>query len=297
MKNRYKLSAFVLFFCGAACAQDYLCTTSNQRFYQPGACLQACRPTTEGNGLTRGVTMADRPCVFQSKCASIMKHLSTGGDMLVLAYGAVALQRRTMIPQPEKIIVSQVLARFFPPYNIRQFNVVIGEVNGADQWASLMPSSAGAAPTLTVSHDLFLVTPAFLISVLGHEMVHDQQYKRQNPVNPNGFRPVVDAIRELEASKWQQGIDTFDRGFRSETTLCFDQSESQEVRQVTACREWQVKKAIENVRSGPRSSQLLPVIEKWMKADPWAQQVYIPEHPDWKTARAGGSPDNVCTTP
>lgn len=291
MKSGWKLWALMLFFSVSAFAQDYLCTTSKKRYYQPGACQQECRPTREGNGLTRSVTMADKPCSFQSICAGIMKHLSGGGDMLVLAYGAVALQKRTMIPQPEKIIISQVLGRFYG-YSIKQFNVVIGDPSGRDQWASLTPSRVGL-PTLTVSHDLYLLTPAFLISVIGHEMVHDQQYKRKNPVDPTGFTSLVDSIRELEASHWQMGIDTFNRGFRLETDLCLADDERKEIRQVHACREWQVRRAIENISHGPRA-QLFSNVEKWLMADPWAKQVYIPEHPDWKTARAGAPPDEEC---
>ena len=108
---------------------------------------------------------------------------------------------------------------------------------------------------------------------------------------------MVDTLRELEASKWQQGIDTFDRGFRMETSACLEENEAKEIRQVTACREWQVKKAIEDIRTGPRGPQLMPLIEQWMMQDPWAKQVYIPEHPDWKTAHAGHPPDDECKTP
>jgi len=295
MKTACRLAAFlfVFFVSFSVFAQDYICTTSKKRFYQPGACKNDCQVTREGNGLTRGVTMADKPCSFQPICVGITKHLTApaSGDMYILAYGAVALQKRSAyVQQPEKSILNLVLQRYYH-YRIQQFNVRIGEVSGRDQWASLMPSKVGL-PTLTVSPDLYLVTPAFLVSVIGHEMVHDQQYKRKNPVDPQGFVSVIDAMRELEASKFQQAIDTFDRGFRMETSVCLEENEAKEIRQVTACREWQVKKAIDDIRL---KQHILNNLEKWMMADPWAKQVYIPEHPDWKTAHAGSAPDRTCS--
>ena len=295
MNTGLKLWAVVLFFSVSAFAQDFLCTTSNRRYMQPGACQNECRPTREGNGLTRAVSGADRPCSFRPVCAGIMKHLSGTGDTLQMAYNAAAFQKNPM-PRPREVIIANVLWRFYPGYNIRQFNVQIGDVEGRDQWASLMPAQGSGLPTLTVSPDLFLLTPAYLVTVIGHELVHDQQYKRKNPVSPNGFRPIVDSIRELEATHWEMGIDTFNRGFRSETYLCTDEGEKQEARMTHACREWQVTKAIYEIRTGPRA-QLMPKVEQWLMADPWAKQVYIPEHPDWKTARPGNAPDDVCRAP
>ncbi len=295
MKTRWISALLLLLLSLSAFAQDYICTTSKQRFYQPGACKKNCTPTREGNALTRGATMADRPCSFQPSCVGITKHLTApaSGDLYVLSYGAVAFGKRAgFIMQPEMIIINLALLRYYHT-SIHQFNVHVGPVNGGDGWAALMPAMhAGGLPSLTVSPDLYAVSPGFLISVLGHEMVHDQQYKRKNTIDQTGFVSLVDALRELEGSYFQQGIDTLDRGFTMEVSLCMADDERLEIRQVTACREWQVKKAIENIRLKP---DVVARAEKWMLADPWAKQVYIPQHPDWKTARAGNPPDETCS--
>ncbi len=296
MTTVFKIAAIILFFSLSAPAQDFLCTSSGARFQVPGACKQQCRPTRAGNALTRGATGADKPCSFQPNCAAILKRLTGPGDGLRMAYNA-ALFGKTPMPRPREVIISLVLYKFFPPYRYQNFNVQIGNVQGLDQWASIEPARTGARPTLTVNPDLYLLTPAYFISVIGHELIHEQQYKRKNPFDPTGINAAIASLRELEATNWQMAIDDFNHGFRSDTYYCVEDSERRETQQTHACREWQVKKAVSDIRTGPRATTLLPQLEKWMQNDPWTKQVFIPFHPDWKTAKAGRPPDDVCPSP
>jgi hypothetical protein len=63
-----------------------------------------------------------------------------------------------------------------------------------------------------------------------------------------------------------------------------------------ACYDWQAKKAIENIRSGMRSEQYVPAVEKYMTQDLWISQVWLKKHPDWKTLTAGAAPKD-CPNP
>ena len=201
--------------------------------------------------------------------------------------------------QGKLVLASHIINTYYKPNNVRDIEVVIGSAPGGDDFAKVEKSSRpGGKPLLTIQDDLFFTAPGYLISTIGHEMVHLEQHKRIYKTNLAGINSVVGAMRELEASSWELGADTFSRSIGANQVGECERGQEKQAQQMTyACRQWQVKKAIEDIRSGARRDAYFKSIEKWLNEDPWANQVWLQNNPDCKTQKAGAKPQDECSNP
>jgi hypothetical protein len=200
-------------------------------------------------------------------------------------------------PNANDVLVAFTINHWGKPNKNTDFNIVWGKPEDTSDWAKIEPpSGAGKKPTLTVSPDAIWLSPAGFVNAIGHEMVHVEQIKRNYSVRMTGINSALGAFRELEASTWETGASNFEWSIgASKLSTCMPKDEKQGSEDTRACRDWQVKKAIQDMRTG-RSAQYMGALEKYMTQDPWISQVWLIEHPDWKTITAGAQPKE-CPNP
>lgn len=294
----------------AANAQDVQCMCTKTSFDRPGNCLQQCR-----GGLACPVKCAITPkCpglddkVFRQFYNRALFGIGNVGAMpampgMIGLPGMPGLPGRpgapgTPGPNANDVVVAHVINIWMKPNNIRHFAVSWGKPENTDDWAHVVPPSSGSQKIgLVISPDAMFLSPSGLVSALGHEMIHVEQIKRSYSVRMNGINSALTAFRELEASSWEGGASDFGWAIGpSRWSGCLPADEKQASQDTLACRQWQVVKAIETIRSGLRSDQFLPALEKYMAQDPWISQVWLPQNPGWKTRTAGAAPKD-CPNP
>jgi hypothetical protein len=270
-------------------AGDITCSGS-ERFFIPGACTEKC--SQQKHTLAR---ITGGMCGFSSSCPAYGHETKSA---LPVFYNQALFGRGAVKgEQAQLVLASHIINTYYPPNNVKLITVLIGSAEGGDDFAHTEPGKPGKNPTLTIQSDLFFTAPGYLISTIGHEMVHVEQQKRTYKTNLTGINSLVGAMRELEASSWELGADNFPRSFgASKISSCMRDSEKQGDQMAYACRAWQVKQSIEDVRTGPKSSTYLPAVEKWLNEDPWASKVWLPGNPNWRTQNAGAMPPK-CTKP
>jgi hypothetical protein len=267
-----------------AAAQDIQCMCTKRTFDRPGNCTRECR-----GGLGCPVK-----CAISPRCAGFddtpfrqfynRAVFGIGGGM-----GG---------PNANDVVVAHIINLWFKPNNIRDFNVSWGRPENTDDWAHVMPPSSGAQKlALVVSPDAIWLSPAGLVSALGHEMIHVEQMKRSYSVRMTGINSALTSFRELEASSWEGGASDFRWAIGpSKWSSCLPADEKQASDNLRACRDWQALKAIENIRTSLRGAQFVSDLQKYMSEDPWISQVWMKKYPDWKTRAAGPAPTD-CPSP
>lgn len=269
-----------------ATAQDIQCMCSKKTFDRPGNCLQECR-----GGLGCPVK-----CAISPKCAGFDDTpFRQFYNRALFGIGNVGGLRG---PNANDVVVAHVINIWFKPNNVKDFNVTWGKPENTDDWAHVMPPSSGAQKlTLVVSPDAIFLSPAGFVSALGHEMIHVEQMKRTYTVRMTGINSALTSFRELEASTWEGGATDFKWAVGpSKWSNCLPADEKKASDDLRACREWQAVKSIENIRTGLRSEQFLPALDKYMSQDPWISQVWVRKYPGWKTRAAGPAPKD-CPNP
>jgi len=268
---------------------DIVCS-GKQRFTVPGLCLQACSKQKRSLANFSGGM-----CSFSSSCPAYGLEPRSA---LPVFYNQALFGRGAVTGEAGRLVLaSHIINTYFPPNNVKQITVLIGKTAGGDDFAHLEPAPAGGKPTLTIQDDLFFTSPGYLISTLGHEMVHVEQQKRSYKTNLTGINSLVGAMRELEASSWELNADNFSRSFgANKASGCMRDQEKTAQHQTYTCRQWQVKKAIENIRTGGRKEIYLKSVEKWLSEDPWSSRVWVLANPQWATQSAGPMPD-PCENP
>ncbi len=275
--------ACLLLGTGVAHAQGVLCTCDNKYFDRPGNCMQECRKKLTCSG-----------CMVTGKnCAPLADNtFKRLYNQAVFGLGLVG-------GGPARLaLVNQIVDTFYRPHRHTDFDVRIGNVAGGDDYAKVVPPASGSRPSLVVSPDALLISPAGLVSAIGHEMIHVEQLKRPSRVRVTYITPVITSLRELEASSWEVGEGGFNWSIGPNRVYSCEPADEKEAPPlVRRCRAWQVKKAIENVRSSPRAAQTLKELESWMREDAWVNTVWLPRNAGWKTAAAGARPDDQCPNP
>ena len=278
---------FALLAAGPASAQDISCGCSQQRFERPGNCQQSCRKRINCSA-----------CMLVPKCQALdVQTFRQFYNRALFGIGNVGLLGMAG-PPANDVLVAFIINHWFKPNNITQFHQTWGKPEDTSDWAHVVPaSSPGGKLTLTVSPDAIWLSPAGLVMALGHEMVHVEQLKRSYSVRMTGINSALTSFRELEASTWETGARDFSWSIGpSQWSACLPADEKQASEQTRACRDWQVRKSIQDIRSGMRSSQYLPALEKYVNEDPWIKQVWLPQHSNWKTITAGAAPRD-CENP
>ena len=258
------------------------------RYELPAVCVQAGQDTRWWR------------CTLSPECAPMANLNQQQRKTLVAQYNQAlfgismgpASVRQTSTLKPG--LVAMIMNYYYAPYTAGYVEITIGPTNTSD-WANILnkKNSVGKYP-LVVSDDLFYLSPAMLLQSLGHEIVHMAQYERRYSMNVLQIDSAITAFRELEASTWESGTKTL-AYFKKESNFfdCLKQDEKNAATAMLRCREWGVRKAIqdirekEQVRSGP-----MKMLEKWLSEDEWTRTYWLPSNPDWKTYEPGPKPQN-----
>lgn len=264
-------------------AGDIVCGGSRKKFLVPMACVKGCSARRTLANFSGGT------CGFSSSCPAYGKEdrsaLPVFYNQALFGRGVIAGEKAQLV------LVSHIINTYYAPNNVKQIHVAIGTSPGGDNWAHLVPGARGQAPTLMVQSDLLLLSPGYLISTIGHEMVHVEQGKRSYKTNQTGINSLVQDMWELEASSWELNADNFSRSIGANKTAgCIQDQEKTSNHNIYVCRQWEVRKALEDIRTGPKSSTYLPSAEKWLNEDPWTSQIWLPANPNWRTQKAGPKP-------
>jgi hypothetical protein len=213
----------------------------------------------------------------------------------IFGIGRLPLVSRN-VAQPEYYwedsLVAAVINHFYSPFKAPDVQIMIGKpphVSWCEVDRNVPP---GQTPKLWVDPETLLQSPPFLVSCIGHEMVHILQIRRKY-TSFRGINDAVTAFRELEAFTWETGS----RGFNWEigpslVSSCVTTRERDELALDLRCSQWQVRKEIENLNEPPR--RYLGTLDQWLKEDPWANSQWLPQNPNWRTYRAGSKPQE-CT--
>lgn len=189
---------------------------------------------------------------------------------------------RAITDRERRNFVDKILKVYYP--GIAFSSIVFGE--GAQEWADAQCTSGGKDCTLTVKRDL-LSGPSlpFIISSLGHEIIHMKQKQRGLKENAAIDRAIV-AFYELEASLWDTGAQGYTWDLPASKLIdCFTPPEVQEVRTTLEHREQQVRKAIDAAMNGPRSAVSATALERWLNDNKWTKEQWLPKNPNWKSYR------------
>lgn len=276
---------------------DIVCLSTRKPFLLPGVCESTCPAhanLANLNALNYGGVNGATFCDLKPGTPAIAK------DDRIRQFYDLAVWNKILgghpIPQypPKLVLVAHILNNYYTPYKASTFTIGFGA--SAEQWAGLTPSSSpGTKPALMVNEDLFWLTPAFVLSVIGREMVHMEQFQRRYKTSTIGIHTAVAALRELEASSWELRKDKFPRSFKVTTPLVpYMQEPEQKEEEINyACDQWEVSKAVEDVMTGPRREVYGQMLTSWLPQDPWVRQVWLPQNPGWATHQAGHRPQ-VC---
>ena len=268
---------------GAAQAQTVFCTCSNRYFNTPQECRDNC-----SHKITCHWCM-----VSAEHCRALLKvdfkKLYDQGVFGLAVVGGAA---------GKIALINSIVDSFYTPNRHTDFDTRLGTVSGGDDYAQIQPPASGSRATLVVAPDAFALSPAGLVSSIGHEMIHVEQLKRESRIRVTYITPTVTALREMEASSWETNQGGYRWSIGTNTVFrCMPADEQQGPTLTLRCRTWQVKKTIGNIRSSPRATQTLKELESWMREDPWVSASWLPRNPDWKTAEAGARPDDICPVP
>jgi hypothetical protein len=272
-------------------AQDIMCAPTKTKFFSPGTCSRDCK----GGGLKTPVRCAMSPACsgFDDQKFKIFYNRALFGTGNVGGFGLGAMAGAG--PNANDVLVAHVINHFFKPNNFTHFNLSWSDPGNTANWARVeAASSSDKKMNLIVAPDAIWLSPAGLVNTIGHEMVHVEQMQRKRTVRMNGLDAVSTAFYELEATGWEGGNSKFNWAIgASKWAGCVDKQEKDDHAIRLSCYEWQVKKAIEDVLTGPRAQQYGSTMEKYMNEDPWISQVWMKENPNWKTVKAGPRP-GVC---
>jgi hypothetical protein len=266
-------------------AQDIMCMSKKDTpsFSVPAECLKVCYR----GGLGKFV-----------HCALPKKAKCTGFDDPVFAsfYNCAVLGtacgQAAIAGASKDTLIAHTISHFFKPNNIKDFNFKWGPPENTTNWAKVEPAGSGAQKmSLVVAPDAISRSPAAFVITLGHEMIHVEQLKRKLKTRMDGLSDVASALRELEAYAWERGVTGFPWEIgANKWATCTTEAEKAESVGFEACYEWKAKHAIESVRDGPLNYRFLGFLEKYLNEEPWASQVWLKAHPDWKTFKVGPRP-------
>ncbi len=288
VKMQYKLKTILLFLLLVAVLFPLFAHAEGEivcggtRYDVPNACLNDC---TKKAGFYTA-------CSLASKCPDLKK-----GNFPVLYNQALFNKGPVAQPLSFQVLASYIINNYYSPLTVKKFQITL-DPNTTEAWADIdaQPLKDGRY-ALKISPDAFLLSPAFIVSTIGHEMVHYYQYQRKSNLDLNNINRAIGPFRELEASNWDTGKKDFKwENGQNRFYDYLNKNEKDELQSTLRCREWQVKKAIEDIRTmkGPQS---LSILERWLKETPWSNQVWLPANPSWKTYVAGLKPVKDCPSP
>ena len=277
-------AVFLLFARSASAQTDIFCGCTGKRFSLPQDCRQSCAQP--------------RAC-FQCQIAPQCSGLNVQKFKIFYNRALFGVSGGIVLPgmpasNPNDVLVAFTINYWYKPYTYTSFNVAWGSSENTGDWADVTPpSSPGQKPTLTISPEAVTEqSPAAFVNTIGHEMVHAEQLERKYSVYLASIDRVLKPFKELEASTWETGASNFKWKIGSSTwSTCMTEHERHDSQATLACRDWQVRKGIQDlVGMAGRSAANQQTLEKYLTQNPWTSQVWLKQHPDWKTITAGPQP-------
>lgn len=286
----------VIFFINILCLQnasvyakgDIYCNSSKEHYDLPGECMRNCKVSLKYPALGA--------CSLSPQCAAL------GNDEnLIKKYNRAIFITNTQVAARLTELIAYIIDKYYSSVAGASVRVRLGDPKDDANWAKIKNTpDADGRYVLTVSQDLFWLSPAMIASSIGHEMIHLIQYKRKTSVNLLNINEAVFAFQELEASTWEIGSTDFNWPIgQNKFFNCLleggpERNEKNGIRKALKYREWQVRKKIEDLRElsslHTGRGDYLKRIEQWLKENPWTNQVWLPQNPDWKNYIAGPKP-------
>jgi hypothetical protein len=303
--RRFAMLAWIAFFVGPGPAQlgaqshfsgDIVCLSNREQYLLPGKCQQNC-PSQANlanlNALNYGGVNGKTFCDLKALTPEIAQDVTFRQFYDLAVWNKILGGHPVPRDPPKLVLVAHIVNTYYPPYRASSFAIGFGP--SKEHWAGLTSTGPGAKPDLIINEDLFWLTPAFVLSTLGHEMVHMDQLQRHYNTRATGIDAAQKALWELEAYSWQLGKDKFPRSFKIDTPLVpyMQDSEKAELDVNFECDQWDVNKAIMNIMTGPRSVVYGKALASWLQEDAWVDQIWLPQNPDWETRQPGPRPQ-VC---
>ncbi len=323
MQNRVSLAAILplfttLAFVTAATAQsDIQCGKDGKTYTQPAGCAAQCK----------GQIDAER-CMLQPKLKELddgfyksfynlsiffngnAKKVMTCGDKNfdatlgtnttvtlpgMLLPGLAGVMPAQLPGAPGRVavrdkLVERIFGRWLHPYKYSDFVVNwTKEKNG--EWADLesKPDSCGKYH-LNISVQTLCRSPASVVVVIGHEMVHKEQYSRHyTTIAMDDFGELRADLHEVEAYSWELQQGNFKWAFESiNKDPLFPgvtDEEKKESQQAQRCYEWDAESQLHKIITGWGGSTLVGKLDKFFNEDPWIKSQWLPKHADWKTLK------------
>jgi hypothetical protein len=267
-----------------AFAGDIVCS-NGKRFLTPEPCIRACLKEPFGLAhLTGGECHLD----------PLNAAMRTDPNGTPTFYNQVVFGG--VVPEP-LVLISYLINHYYPPHLNTDFEpMLIKPLN--DAFAEIeYPRSNSEYEKVELEVDPKLYrqrSPAFLLSTMGHEMIHAEQGRRTvRHLYLDVPWSVIQAMREVEAFSWQLNRDNFPRSFLPQTRKLIQfmtQDEKQDLGDYYVCWQWALRVRLNNLQ---RTPAILRDTQFRLEEDPWFSQVWITKYPNWKSQRAGKVP-TVC---
>jgi hypothetical protein len=304
----------------AAHAQkDIQCGVSKTRYEQPAECAAACKGSID----------AER-CMIQPNLAALKDGFFQSFYNFSLFFGANSAKAKScsnnagvdaslgatsgmnVVPAvaqfygfgamgaingaPREKLVERIFGAWLHPNNYSDFTVVWGSPAGSgDAWTGVTKGSAQGKCNLNISVLSLCKTPAALVSELGHEMIHVEQFQRE-PGYKGVHIPDIEgasfALREVEAYSWELKTVNFPWKIGPSKWLAGQAAgEKQEAVLLKSCYEWKALAQIDKIKHEPFSGPFVDELGRYFEQDPWISANWLPSHTDWKTKAAPAEPE------
>jgi hypothetical protein len=330
------LALLLLFFPLSACAilsaqtEDIQCGKDSRTFSQPAGCAAQCK----------GQIDAER-CMLQPKLKELDDGFYKSYYNLSIFFGGNAQKTTTcgskkidgtigtnttmtlpgmILPgfgaMPTQLpgaaghvavrdkLVERIFGRWLHPWSYQDFNISwTTEKEGESAELVKTPDSCGRY-SLIISVDSLCRSPADLIVVIGHEMVHREQYDRKYDkpgfvkLFPDDIGKIRADLREVEAYSWELRQGNFNWKFNSigKNPLLpgMTKEETEEAQKAQKCYEWEAESKIAEFRGYPVAEQQM---DSYFHQDDWVRTQWLPKHSNWKTDKPGTIPEPATCCP
>jgi hypothetical protein len=310
--------ALCLGITAAAWAQnDIECYSTKKQSETPGECIKGCNaPQKKGEN---GLAHMDNYCGLEPQCVALEDQqlmtfynravpvidnptsLASGSSGIL--FGGLLRPHGRLSAAPgvaQKALIDYIIDHFYSKggkeFSSTAVQVQYGEPphGGACELDREGLAAGQARPDLWVAPYALDKSPAYLVSCIGHELIHREQSLR--PRQPTtGISLEIDAFRELEAWTWETGEMQFAWKIGGTRVHgCLAQKEKQELDWGVSCYQWKIRRYIEEMNETKK--KYMPGLERWLKNDAWTSTKWLPANQDWQSLKAGTRPEN-CPDP
>jgi hypothetical protein len=290
---------------GGGMHDELLCTCTDKAYDRPVDILPNCTRVPLGRPLCGAVLRkTGQPCpAFRTPngFTTLYDQVVLGRPGPLSGMGAILPAGIIAIPSgsaannkdPHTILIGTLIGTYFKPWGPADFYMTVQPGGVGDVEYAHVEEHRGLQHYLVVRGAAFTeLSPAGMISALGHEMIHAEQLRRPgNLSKAGGLSAITAAMNELEASSWETKVSSFpwrigpNPTWSCETPLERDRSEA-----LRSCREWQIRELLGAINQKPKTQS---DFEEWIKQNPWASINWLPKNPHWKQILTNDLPAQV----